>query len=200
LPPEGLYRDGLNRQLFLPFIGRLRDILDVVSLDSPHDYRVGRLKAHETFIHPDDEAAGKVFDALWDQLTDASPGEPETIDVLGRKLHVPHAAHGCARFTFNALCRSPLGPADYLALAHNYRTVFVAHIPKLSAAERNEARRFILMIDTFYDAGIRLVATAATPPEGIYPRGDHRVEFARTISRLKEMQAASWWGQSIAET
>ena len=138
--------------------------------------------------------------ALWDMLTDGAPGEAMELDLLGRRLHVPLAAHGCARFTFEELCGRPLGAPDYLAIARTFRTVFVSGIPALGPSKRNEARRFIILIDTLYDAGIRLVVSSAMLPEAIYPAGDHRLEFARTVSRLREMQSASWWGKKIAET
>lgn len=200
LQPGDLYKDGLNRQLFLPFIALINERLEVVSLDGGADYRLGRVKSHETFLYPLGSSADAVVQDLWRRLTDTEAGEPCDIDVLGRKLHVPQAAHACARFSFAELCEKPLGPPDYLALARNFRTVFVEHIPALKASQRNDAKRFMLLIDTLYDAGVRLVASSAKPPDGIYPAGDHRFEFARTVSRLKEMQSASWWGKKIVET
>ena len=200
LAPDQLYRDGLNRQLFLPFIALIGERLDVISLDSSTDHRLGRVKAHETLLTPlGPESDAKVQD-LWRRLTDTEQGEPMQVDVLGRKLHVPQAAHACARFSFADLCGQPLGPPDYLALARNFGTVFVEHIPALGPDRRNEARRFVTLIDTLYDARVRLVASSAQAPDGIYPAGDHAFEFTRTISRLKEMQSASWWGKKIAET
>ncbi len=171
-----------------------------MSLDGGTDYRLGRVKSHETFLHPLGAAADAAVQDLWRRLTDTEQGEPLEIDVLGRKLHVPQAAHACARFSFAELCEKPLGPPDYLALAQNFRTVFVEHIPALKASQRNEAKRFVMLIDTLYDAGVRLVASSEKPPDGIYPAGDHRFEFGRTVSRLKEMQSASWWGKKIVET
>jgi len=200
LKPDDLYRNGLNRQLFLPFIKLIGQRLDVVSLDSPTDYRLGRVKAHETFLTPISPETDARLQDLWVRLTDTGRGEPQDIDVLGRKLHVPQAAHGCARFTFTDLCEKPLGPPDYLALAHNFQILFLEHIPALNPERRNEARRFVLLIDTLYDGKVRLVATSAQAPESIYPEGDHAFEFGRTVSRLKEMQSASWWGKKIAET
>lgn len=200
LAPDQLYRDGLNRQLFLPFIRLIGSRLEIVPLDSPTDYRLGRVKAHETFLTPLGTEADAKLQDLWRRLTDTESGDPAEIDVLGRKLHVPQAAHGCARFSFADLCEKPLGPPDYLALAHTFRTVFVEHIPQLGPPERNAARRFVTLIDTLYDARVRFVASSAAPPEGIYPAGDHAFEFGRTVSRLKEMQSASWWGKKIAET
>lgn len=200
LKPDDLYRDGLNRQLFLPFIHLIKEKLDVVALGGSTDYRLGRVKSHETYLTPLGVAADTAVQDLWRRLTDTEAGEPCDIDVLGRKLHVPQAAHACARFSFAELCERPLGPPDYLALAQNFRTVFVEHIPALKVSQRNEAKRFVLLIDTLYDAGVRLVASSAKPPDSIYPAGDHRFEFARTVSRLKEMQSASWWGKKIVET
>ena len=178
----------------------IKEKLDAVSLDSRTDYRLGRVKAHETFLTPISLETDARLQDLWRRLTDTEKGEPLDVDVLGRKLHVPQAAHGCARFTFADLCEKPLGPADYLALAQMFKIVFIEHIPALHPDRRNEAKRFVLMIDTLYDAKARLVATSAQAPEGIYPAGDHAFEFGRTVSRLKEMQSASWWGKKIVET
>lgn len=200
LAPDQLYRNGLNRQLFLPFIALIKDRLEVVSLESPTDYRLGRVKAHETFLTPISAETDARLQDLWQRLTDTVKGKPMDIEVLGRKLHVPQAAHGCARFSFAELCEKPLGPPDYLALAQTFQILFLEHIPALNPERRNEAKRFVLLIDTLYDAKVRLVATSAQAPEGIYPAGDHAFEFGRTVSRLKEMQSASWWGKKIAET
>jgi cell division protein ZapE len=196
LPPGRLYLDGLNRDLFLPAIAMLNARLDVVPLQSPVDYRLGRVKAGESFVTPLGPKADAHIQAVWEKLAETPKGSPLDLPVLGRKLHVPQSAHGCARFFFAQLCEAALGPADYLALAAHFKTVFVENIPILKPAQRNEARRFMLLIDTLYDARARLVASSAAPPERIYPRA----EFARTVSRLQEMQSASWWGQKIAET
>ena len=200
LKPGDLYKDGLNRQLFLPFIRLIEEKLDVVTLDSPTDYRLGRVKGRETFIHPLGPEADRKLQELWERLTDTEKGEPRKLDVLGRELAVPQAARGAARFTFADLCEAPLGPPDYLAIARSFGTVFIEHIPLLTARYRNPSKRFILLIDTLYDARVRLVATAAVPPEALHSQGHHVQEFARTISRLKEMQSASWWGAKIVET
>jgi cell division protein ZapE len=200
LKPFDLYRDGLNRQLFLPFITLIGEKLEVVALDSATDYRLGRVKGHETFVTPLGPKADALVQEMWRKLTDVARGEPVEIDVMGRKLTVPQAAHGCARFTFAELCEKALGPADYLALTHNFSTLFVEQIPVLGQADRNAAKRFVTLVDTLYDAKLRLVASAAAPTEKLYPAGDHRFEFARTLSRLQEMQSASWWGATIVET
>ena len=200
LPPDQLYRDGLNRSLFFPAIKMLETRFDVVALASPTDYRLGRVKAWESFVTPLGPQADAHVQKVWERLTDVPKGEPVEIPVLGRSLRVPESAHGCARFTFAELCGAPLGPPDYLALASHFQTIFVEDIPALKTSQRNEAKRFVLLIDTLYDTKRHLVASSAQPPERIYPQGDHRFESARTISRLQEMQSAAWWGQKIVET
>ncbi|MDP1701447.1 MAG: cell division protein ZapE [Aestuariivirga sp.] len=200
LPPSQLYKDGLNRSLFVPAIKLMESNFDVMSLASPTDYRLGRVKAWESFVTPLGAKADAHVQGIWQRLTDVEKGEPCEIPVLGRNLHVPESAHGCARFTFADLCEAPLGPPDYLALAARFQTLFVERIPVLKTSQRNEAKRFVLLIDTLYDARLHLVASSAQPPERIYPQGGHRFEFARTVSRLQEMQSAAWWGQKIAET
>jgi cell division protein ZapE len=198
--PEGLYKDGLNRALFLPFIAKLRDTMDVVELPSSTDYRLGRVRAKEIFLSPATAENRVAFNNLWRDLTDGASGESETLEILGRKRVVPKVAHSCAAFTFFELCGEALGPPDYLAIAKAYRTVFISGVPKLKPSQRNEAKRFILMIDTFYDAGTRIVVLAEGPPEELFPKGHHALESRRTVSRLKEMQSVSWWGASIVET
>ena len=200
LPPDGLYKDGLNRGLFLPFIAKLNTALDVISLDSQKDYRLGRLKARTTWLSPATAANRVAFNQLWHDLTDGAMGRAEELEVLGRKRMVPKAAHACASFTFFEMCGEPLGPPDYLAIAAAYRTIFLSGVPKLKASQRNETKRFILMVDSFYDARTRLVALAEAGVDEIFPKGQHAFESQRTISRLKEMQSASWWGKAIVET
>jgi cell division protein ZapE len=200
LPPDGLYRDGLNRDLFLPFIAKLKQELDVISLDSPKDYRLGRVRAQNTYLSPATAENRVAFNALWHDLTDGAMGHAEVLEVLGRKRHVPKAAHACASFTFFELCAEALGPPDYLAISAAYRTVFLSGVPKLKVHQRNETKRFILMIDTFYDARTKLVILAEDTAENLFPKNQHAFESQRSISRLKEMQSASWWGKSIVET
>jgi cell division protein ZapE len=200
LSPDELYKDGLNRGLFLPAIKLMKSNFDVVSLASSTDYRLGRVKAWESFVTPLGLQADAHVQKIWERLTDVPRGGPLEIPVLGRSLHVPESAHGCARFSFAGLCEAPLGPPDYLTLASHFQTVFVENIPALKTSQRNEAKRFVLLIDTLYDAKRHLVASSAEAPERIYPQGDHRFEFSRTISRLQEMQSAAWWGHKIVET
>ena len=192
-PPDGLYKDGLNRQLFLPFVARLKQQLEVIHLADGIDYRLGRLTAADLYVFPLGPKADVALGRIWDGLTDGEAGETLEIEVLERKLVVPHAAHGCARLTFNQLCRNPLAAPDYLALARHFRTIFVEHVPVFKASERNEAKRFVLLIDTLYDAGTRLVISAEAAPEALCTTGPHRGEFLRTASRLREMQSQSWW-------
>jgi cell division protein ZapE len=190
LPPDELYRDGLNRQLFVPFIAWMNEHLEVIHMADGMDYRLGRMATRQTYLIGNNISE---MNDIWDELTDHSAGESIAIEVLNRKLIAPKAAHGCARFKFAELCESPLGAADYLALARTFRTIFIDDIPIIKASNRNEAKRFILMIDTFYDAKTKLVISAAATPEKLYPAGQHAKEFGRTVSRLKEMQSASWW-------
>ncbi len=197
-PPDGLYKDGLNRQLFLPFIARLKDALEIVHLGDGQDYRLGRLAADETYVTPLGPKADVALDRLWAKLADGEPGEPVDLPLLGRILHVPHAAHSCARFDFVDLCEQPLGAPDYLAIAHNFSTVFVEHVRVFKASDRNQAKRFILMIDTLYDSGVRLVVSAEAAPEALCPSGPHKGEFLRTASRLREMQSQSWWLRGVS--
>ncbi len=193
LPPDQLYKDGLNRQLFLPFIAKLVADLDVLHLKDGRDYRLGRIASRRTYITPLGAAADAEMAAIWGELTDGAEGKAVELDLLGRKLHVPFAAHSCAWFSFSELCEAPLAAPDYLAISQNFTTVFVKHVPILKATQRNEAKRFILMIDTFYDAGTKLVVSAAAKPEALCLTGPHKGEFLRTASRLQEMQSASWW-------
>jgi cell division protein ZapE len=200
LPPQDLYREGLNRRLFLPFIHLIEERLDVLPLDGTIDYRLGKVKGYESFVTPLGVTADQRIEDLWERLTDTTSGEAQELKVLGRTLRVPQAAHGCARFTFADLCESTLGAADYLAIADSFGIIFVENIPVLRPEKRNEAKRFVMLIDTLYDKQRRLVASSAVPPANIYPEGDHSLEFSRTVSRLQEMQSAGWWGGKIIET
>ena len=192
-PPDGLYKDGLNRQLFLPFVAKLKTALDIVHLGDGRDYRLGRLAEDQTYVTPLGPAADAALDGLWAKLADGELGEPVDLALLGRKLTVPHAAHSCARFDFADLVEKPLAAPDFLAIAQNFSTVFIDHVRVLKAAERNEAKRFILLIDTLYDAGTHVVISAESAPEALCPAGPHRSEFLRTASRLREMRSQSWW-------
>ncbi|RWC08785.1 MAG: cell division protein ZapE [Mesorhizobium sp.] len=194
--PENLYRDGLNRQLFLPFISLLERNAHVMTLDAEKDYRQEKLSRQPVYATPDDASADRALDAAWEAMTHGQPAGEVTLTLKGRQLVVPRAAGDAARFSFADLCEKPLGARDYLAIAGRFSTVFIDHVPVLGEGKRNEAKRFILLIDTLYDHHMRLVMSAAAPPQGLYTakRGNEVFEFERTASRLVEMQSREWLG------
>ena len=191
-PPDRLYEGGLNRQLFLPFIEEIKQRLEVVELNGPTDYRLQRLSGVKVYMTPLGAEADAAMDAAWRQLTDTIKGKPYSLVVLGRQLPVPQAARGVARFDFRDLCAQPLAAADFLAVAQRFHTVLLDHIPLLTPEMRNEARRFILLIDTLYDEGVKLICSAAAAPDALYPAGDGADAFRRTASRLAEMQSEDY--------
>jgi cell division protein ZapE len=191
-PPDRLYEGGLNRQLFLPFIAEIKERLEVVELNGPTDYRLARIAGIRVYLTPLSPQADAAMDAAWRRLTDCAHGKPMSLPVLGRQLRVPQAARGVARFDFPDLCAQPLAAADYLAVAQEFHTILIDHIPLLSPENRNEARRFVLLIDTLYDEGVKLICSAAGPPEALYPIGDGADAFRRTASRLAEMQSEDY--------
>ncbi|MBS0470292.1 MAG: AFG1 family ATPase [Proteobacteria bacterium] len=191
-PPERLYEGGLNRQLFLPFIAEFEKRLDVVELGGEVDYRLHRISGLDIYIWPLGAKADAAMDAAWNKLTDKSAGAPANLTVLGRTVRVPKAARGVARFGFDDLCAQPLAGADYLAVARAFHTVLIDHIPRLGPEMRNEARRFVLLIDTLYDEGVKLICSADAPPEELYAVGDGAEAFRRTASRLNEMQSEDY--------
>jgi cell division protein ZapE len=190
--PDELYEHGLNRDRFLPFIGLLKQKLYVLELDSGRDYRLARLVGKRVYYTPLDEAAHRALEATFAELTDSAAGEPAILVVKGRRLALPRAARNVAWFGFADLCAQPLAAVDYLALAERYAAIIVEGIPRLSRDERNEARRFNILIDTLYEAHTLVIASAAVPPAEIYPAGDGTFEFQRTVSRLTEMQSADY--------
>ena len=190
-PPEDLYKNGLNRALFLPFIDLLRERLEVVELESPNDYRQHRLAGAQVYFHPAGQAREKM-EAIWRDLTGGARGEALVLPVNGRQIDLPRHANGVARASFWELCAKPLGPADYLAIAGAVRVLILEDIPQLSASNYNEAKRFVTLIDALYEGRVRLIASAADIPERLYLEGEGSFEFARTASRLREMQAADW--------
>jgi cell division protein ZapE len=191
-PPADLYRDGLNRALFLPFIALMEDRLEVVHLESPTDYRRHVLDGAPVWFVPADREAARRIEAVWQGLTGGEPAAPLVLTVAGRAVTLPQARSGVARATFWDLCAKPLGPADYLAIAGAVRVLILEDIPVLSSANYNEAKRFVTLIDTLYEARVRLIASAADEPERLYIEGAGSFEFERTASRLREMQGAGW--------
>ena len=170
--------------------------MDVVALDSPSDYRLGKMAGEQVYLAPLSQEADIALQKLWRQLTETEKGKPQVLEVQGRELIVPGAARGVARFCFADLCEQPLGGADYIAIASHFRTVFIEHIPLLGRDQSNEARRFITLVDAFYDRGVKLVVTADGLPDALYVEGAHVFEFARTASRLMEMQSRQYWGKN----
>jgi cell division protein ZapE len=190
--PDDLYKDGLNRQLFLPFIAMLKARLQVVRVAGPKDFRLDRLRGARVYFSPLDAEAEAGFDTLWAALLDGAEEIGATLDVLGRKLRLPHAAGGHLRSTFVALCGQALGANDYLAIAGRFHTVFLEDVSVLTPERRNEAARFVTLIDALYEAKAKLVILAAAEPDSLYPAGDGAFEFERTTSRLQEMRSEAW--------
>ena len=190
--PDELYAGGLQRDRFLPFVDVLKARLDILMLDGGTDYRLDRLRGRPVYHVPLGAAAAAALDRAFADLTDGAAGRAERLDVQGRMVEVPRAARGVARFTFAELCERPLGAADYLALARRYRTLIVDGIPRMGAEHRNQARRFITLVDQLYECRANLVCAAAVPPDALYGGRDHEAEFRRTASRLIEMQAEDY--------
>jgi cell division protein ZapE len=192
--PVNLYKGGLNRALFLPFIKQIEAHMNVVRLDSRTDFRLEKLAGLKTWLVPADAAATAALDKAFLKLTGGAPGKSHDIAIKGRVLHVPRAAHGVARFGFSELCEQPLGASDYLRLAHDYHTLIIDGIPMMDYGDRNAAKRFIALIDTLYDNAVKLMASAAAEPHALYQasEGFEAMEFARTASRLFEMGSESY--------
>jgi cell division protein ZapE len=189
--PDDLYKDGLNRHLFQPFVAMLKERLEIHELDSARDHRLDRLQGAKVWHVPPGAEADAALDAAWTALA-GGPGERLVIPVLGHELVLPAFRAGVARASFTDLCARPLGPADFLALADAVEVLILSDIPVLGRAQANEAKRFVTLIDALYEARVRLVASAEAAPQALYPEGPGAFEFARTASRLAEMQAAEW--------
>lgn len=190
--PRDLYRNGLNRQLFLPFIDLIEAHMEIVELKSQKDFRLDKLSGAELYFYPADATAKAALDAHWDRLTGKHPGKPQALDVKGHKLIVPIASVGVARFAFDELCDRPLGANDYLRIAHAFHTVIIDDIPVLTPDRRDVARRFINLVDALYDNRICLIASAAAEPQALYPEGSGSELFERTASRLMEMRSEAY--------
>src|SRR6201991_3155816 len=192
--PEDLYKGGLNRALFLPFITQIEAHMDVTRLDARTDFRLEKLTGVKMWLVPDDRDAADAINKAWAKMTGSAPCKPRDIAIKGRTLHVPCSAHGVARFSFADLCEAPLAASDYLRLARDYHTILVDHIPVMDYPERNAAKRFITLIDTLYDNAVKLMASAAADPLSLYLATDSNEanEFKRTSSRLIEMSSESY--------
>ncbi|MDX3900294.1 MAG: cell division protein ZapE [Sphingobium sp.] len=199
--PDDLYKDGLNRQLFLPFIDLIKDRLDVMTLDGPTDYRLDRLGDATLWHSPNGPEATAALSESFFRLTDYPPSDrahvpAEDIPVQGgRTLHVPKSLKGVAVFSFKRLCAEARGAPDYLAIARKYHTVILVGIPVLGPDKRNEAARFVTLIDSLYEYKVKLLASADAQPAALYPQGDGAFEFERTVSRLMEMQSNDYLAQ-----
>ncbi|MGA0563943.1 cell division protein ZapE [Ancylobacter sp. VNQ12] len=196
--PEDLYKGGLNRALFLPFIAMIQQHMDVVRIESPTDYRMEKLGGVRIWYVPGpDHTPAEVdreVEKVWHRIAGADGGAPAKLNSSGRVIPVPHAGGGAARFSFEDLCGQPLGASDYLRLARAYHTLVIDHIPQLDQDRRNEAKRFITLIDELYEKGVKLVASAAAEPEELYlgTEGAEAFEWARTVSRLHEMRSSDY--------
>lgn len=198
-PPDDLYKNGLNRQRFLPFIAQLKEKLEIIPLEGPVDYRYNRLKGAETYYFPintetTDQLAATFFRLTDRRIEDRAKVPSEVLNVQGRTLFVPKSARGVAVFSFKRLCANPLGAADYLAIARTYHTVIMVAIPQFNEENSDEAKRFVNFIDALYEHGVKFLCSAAVPPQSLYTGGggDAGFEFERTISRLMEMQSESY--------
>ncbi|MCL3881341.1 cell division protein ZapE [Marivita sp. GX14005] len=189
--PDDLYKDGLNRKIFLPFIDMLKDRMVVRELAADTDYRQDRLAGAQVYFTPDNAAAKAEIDRIWQDLTGGEE-DSHTLTVQGRTLELPRYNNGVARARFYDLCGKMLGPADYLALADAVRVLIIEDIPRLSRQNFNEARRFVTLIDALYEARVRVIASAAAEPEMLFVEGTGAFEFERTASRLREMQSEDW--------
>jgi cell division protein ZapE len=194
VPPSELYKGGLNRALFLPFIAMLEQRMEVFRLDARTDFRLEKLAGRKVWHVPADDAASAALDDAWRSLVGSASGVPQELAIKGRKLRVPRAAMGVARFFFHDLCEQPLAAADYLRIAHEFHTLIVDRIPVMGFDERNAAKRFIILIDTLYDHAVKFIASAEAAPDALYRASDgfEASEFKRTASRLIEMRSQSY--------
>ena len=189
--PDELYKNGLNRDLFLPFIALIKERMTVHEMVSPTDYRQDRLGGEQVYFTPVNAAARASMDAIWRDLA-AGQGTTLVLRVKGREVVIENFRNGVARCGFHDLCGKPLGPGDYLALADAVKVLMIDEIPTLSRSNFNEAKRFVTLIDALYEAKVRLICSAAATPEMLYLEGEGTFEFERTASRLREMQSEGW--------
>jgi cell division protein ZapE len=192
--PDELYKGGLNRALFLPFIAQISERMEVLRLDARTDFRLEKLAGVKMWLVPADASADAALDKAWIKMTGNAPCRPRDISIKGRVLHVPCSAHGVARFSFADICEKPLAASDYLRLARDYHTIMIDRVPVMDYAERNAAKRFITLIDTLYDNRVKLMASAQAGPMSLYvaSEGNEASEFKRTSSRLIEMGSESY--------
>jgi cell division protein ZapE len=193
--PDDLFKGRPGRDAFLPFIALIKRRLDVLVLEAARDYRRARILDMTVWHMPADPRAEAALDRAFRELTGRDHGKPMKLTLLGRTIEVPEAAEGVARFDFESLCGRPLGPNDYLAIATHFHTLLLDGIPRLGAENADRAKRFITLVDTLYEHRVKLVASAAAPPDAIHEQGENAAMFARTASRLHEMQSRDWRAQ-----
>ncbi|WDR01659.1 cell division protein ZapE [Devosia algicola] len=198
--PDGLYKDGLNRHLFLPFVELLKANTTVAALPAARDYRREKFVGQKVYAIGEGDAARARMDKLWTRVTGGVEAKPTSVESLGRQIHVPLAAMGAARFDFADLCEKPLGVRDYVRLAHAFDTILIDDVPQFSRVRTDAAKRFILLIDNLYDRGVKLGASFAVPIEALGQDDKTRFEFARTASRLMEMSSDEYLAQSLRDT
>jgi len=190
--PDDLYKDGLQRERFVPFIELVKQRLDVMELGGDHDYRLDRLRNFDVYLTPLGAWANAKLDEAFRALSGGADGEPRVLRTQGRDVEIPRAAPGVAMADFLDWCAKPMGAADFISIATNFHTVIVAGIPRLGPDSRDKAARFVTMIDEFYERKVKFVCSAAAAPSGLYPDGDGAFEFQRTVSRLMEMQSPEY--------
>lgn len=190
--PDELYENGINRQLFLPAIRLLEDHMSVMALDGPIDYRLAKLGRARVYFTPLGKESDAALDEIWHDLTGLAHGAPTSLTILGRGLAIPEQAKGVARFSFRQLCVEALGPNDYLAIADAFHALVLKDVPVIAPEQRNEAKRFLLLIDALYERNVKLICSAAAAPDALYPQGEVAREFERAASRLFEMQSTEY--------
>jgi len=190
--PKELYKDGLQRDRFLPFIDVLMEKMNVQEVEAARDYRLERLQKMDAYLTPSGPVADMKLEQDFESLTVGFHAQPVSLDVNGRTIEIANAAEGVAFVDFTEMCAKPLGPGDYLALASRFHTVLLRDVPKLGPSNRNEAKRFVTLIDALYEAKVNFICSAAVPPVELYTEGDGAFEFERTVSRLMEMQSPEY--------
>nr|BAT31361.1 hypothetical protein [Fulvimarina pelagi] len=198
--PDDLYKDGLNRGLFLPFVDKLKNNVEVLALDAGEDYRLAAIGTEDLYITPLDDQAHARVEKVWDSLLSGEKEHTASLSVKSRTIAVPRAGNGAARFRYEQLLQKPLGAQDFIALAKRFHTVVLEDVPALTRSERNEAKRLINLVDTLYDAGRRLIISAEVPAKELYsaPSGTENFEFQRTVSRLFEMHSDTYMAGATA--